>query len=175
MMKKGIVYIIGGLLLVLSFIFDKQISAFFFLLRTPFLDKVIIPFEYVFHWAAVFVFISLLFYFTKKKVLPFWLSFVIALAVSTGLKYLVWRVMPAAMLIDKATPSFPSAHTTAAFTPLAFFKRKEIWLVVAVLVGLSRLYLGVHYASDVVFGALLGYSAGLVVSKIKLKGFLKKF
>ncbi len=61
--------------------------------------------------------------------------------------------------------AFPSGHTTAAFSYCtALFlllrekKKKIAWLLplLAVLVGLSRIYLMVHYASDVLFGMLIG-------------------
>lgn len=65
---------------------------------------------------------------------------------------------------------FPSGHVSAAATtwstlaaltrrlPLALFGA-----AVTVAVGLSRLYLGVHYGRDVVGGALVGLGAGLAV------------
>lgn len=65
----------------------------------------------------------------------------------------------------EADASFPSGHTTAAFsycTALLLLlrekKQKPAWLLLvpAALVALSRVYLMVHYASDVLFGALAG-------------------
>ena len=64
--------------------------------------------------------------------------------------------------------SFPSGHTTAAFAsmvPLFILGKKKIsWLalVFAVMMGISRIYLGVHYASDVLGGIVVGSLAGLV-------------
>lgn len=58
--------------------------------------------------------------------------------------------------------SFPSGHTFLAtiFCGILFTKfSKKIYLikVVPLLVALSRIYLGVHYTSDVFFGLILGY------------------
>lgn len=58
--------------------------------------------------------------------------------------------------------SFPSGHTASSFaTAVVLFrnlkKRYGIpLLVLAVLISLSRLYVGVHYPTDVLFGAISG-------------------
>ena len=58
-------------------------------------------------------------------------------------------------------PSFPSDHATAAFaiaiTILAFGHRgKWLYLMCAILISISRVYLGIHYVSDIAGGALQG-------------------
>jgi len=57
--------------------------------------------------------------------------------------------------------SFPSGHTTAIFSlvvTLNFYLPAcgLILILLATLVGISRVYLGVHYPSDVLMGGLLG-------------------
>jgi membrane-associated phospholipid phosphatase len=95
---------------------------------------------------------------------------------SGGIKELVDRSRPAAADPDVTaigglpdTPSFPSGHATTAFAAAAavglFYPRLRLPLfAVAALVGLSRIYLGVHYTLDVIAGAALGIVLGLSVA-----------
>lgn len=70
------------------------------------------------------------------------------------------------LLIDRPSDfSFPSGHTGASFAAASalYFSRNRLWipaLTVAILIGFSRLYLYVHYPSDVLAGALLGVLSG---------------
>ncbi|HEX9399327.1 MAG TPA: phosphatase PAP2 family protein [Anaeromyxobacter sp.] len=62
--------------------------------------------------------------------------------------------------------SFPSGHTAAAFGVAVAFAGESagvgpLALLLAVGIGLSRVYLGAHYPLDVAAGAVLGVFAGL--------------
>lgn len=64
--------------------------------------------------------------------------------------------------------SFPSGHTTAAFAiavtlALSFSTMTIIYIALAFLVGISRMYLGVHYPSDVCVGILLGTTCSWLI------------
>ena len=67
--------------------------------------------------------------------------------------------------------SFPSGHTSASFAAASamFFLNKKIGipaLILAVVIGLTRLYLYVHYPTDVLGGAAVGFIAGYAAAKI---------
>ncbi|MFT3983087.1 MAG: phosphatase PAP2 family protein [Lachnospiraceae bacterium] len=67
--------------------------------------------------------------------------------------------------------SFPSGHTAASFTAVSalYFCRQKLWLpalLLASLISFSRLYLYVHYPSDIIAGTLLGVICGLIGSRL---------
>lgn len=69
------------------------------------------------------------------------------------------------------SPSFPSSHAANLFGAiwLLVLVRGKRWLwglLVATAVGLSRIYLGVHYPSDVIAGALLGLACAWLIRQV---------
>lgn len=76
--------------------------------------------------------------------------------------------------------SFPSSHATNHFA-LAIFaifslkdRYKKLWLIAlpwAIIIGYSQIYVGVHFPLDVIFGALLGTTIGIVTGRLFYKRY----
>lgn len=81
------------------------------------------------------------------------------------------------LLIERSADfSFPSDHATATLAIAAAFlihgsRRVGLaFLIVACLITLSRIYIGTHYASDVLGGAVTGIIAALIVRAVYREG-----
>lgn len=96
------------------------------------------------------------------------LTLAAALIATLIVQYLALRPRPEAfrpVINTPNFPSFPSGHAAAAFAFAAVvglkYRRWLGWaLLLAALIGLSRIYLGVHYPSDIFAGAVLGSAVG---------------
>jgi len=141
---------------------------------SPFLDQMIPWITHLGSWVAVVLFIIVSWILTKKrKVLGrLVLLYGIQSGILYGLKFLIQRERPLYFLemaskLSKGPgeildPSFPSGHAVYAFmmaTLLAhWFPRFQIFFfLLAGFIGWTRIYLGVHYPTDVIAGGLLGY------------------
>ena len=86
--------------------------------------------------------------------------------------YELWLLVGQHLESDK---SFPSGHTTAAFacmTPVFIMCRppyKIAALCFAILMGIARIYLVVHFPSDVLAGMIVGIIAGCIAVLIAAK------
>jgi undecaprenyl-diphosphatase len=106
----------------------------------------------------------------------------LATALFTALKRLIGRPRPFESWCDLpcllAPPdrfSFPSGHTMNAFAACANYAllipgSELVFLPAAVLIGISRVFLGCHYPTDVLVGALLGTGLGWVTAQMVLAG-----
>lgn len=69
--------------------------------------------------------------------------------------------------------SFPSGHTQGAssfYGAMAIYLKRRVMYIIAtvmiILIGFSRLYLGVHYPKDVIVGGILGVLTSLICYKL---------
>lgn len=75
--------------------------------------------------------------------------------------------------------SFPSGHTTSSFascTTLFIMLKKKysfLFLIFATLMGFSRIYVGVHYPTDVFVGVIVGVMSSIVSFYIVKSLYLK--
>jgi undecaprenyl-diphosphatase len=123
--------------------------------------------------------------FKNKRFALLWayvLSISSSVLLSVFIKNLIQRPRPLGGLVDESgTFSFPSNHSTIAAAACGFFilfifrsdlsRNLKILIIILlsliiVLTGYSRLYLGVHYFSDVIGGYLIGLICAFISIKI---------
>ena len=147
--------------------------------HSPFLDVFFLCFSYLGLGQTPAIIAALLV--LRPQTRPMWLPFgVISLVVGLGFVHLIKSLVPrdrpsnlpwAHPMEAHLHGSFPSGHTTVAFcvaTTLILLTRgtPHRWMgVVAAMcapfVGLSRIYRGVHWPTDVLGGACLGIAGAL--------------
>jgi len=111
------------------------------------------------------------------------ISSVISYTLSQIIAYIYFRPRPfvsldnAVKLISKSNldKSFPSDHTILAFAiafSVFYFHRRWgiVFIIGALLVAISRIYVGVHYPLDIAAGILLSFFVSMTVYK-----FLRKY
>lgn len=139
-------------------------------IKCPMLDLVMPCFTHIAGFASVVGIILFFMLFLPsipgKTVLG---SVFFAQVTAQSIKFLVKRVRPHIKLSEvnifsklmQYDPSFPSAHTATIVSLGGVIAIKHPMFlpfitVICTLVGISRIYLGQHYPSDVIFGAAIG-------------------
>jgi len=149
--------------------------------KCKFLD-IIMPFmTYLGSFTFMFIFCTVAFLFNNTLLHTMAIKAMISITISTGigkiLKVSVTRLRPFINIpnlnikkigIDKY--SFPSGHTTGAFSlaliiALYFPIFGFITIPLAICVGISRIYIGVHYPTDVIMGVFIGSTCSFLTYK----------
>jgi undecaprenyl-diphosphatase len=163
--------------LVAAFFLDHAAAAWFGEHSSPELKKVMQTVSRVGDWPTHFIagLIGIAIAFVAKS--KMWMRIFLAMLVALALAGLTGRAVKLAT--GRARPSvkteahwngprfsskyhaFPSGHTASstAFFVALFLKRKKIGvplLLIPVLIAVSRMVVGAHYLSDVIFAAILG-------------------
>lgn len=172
--QTGVVFMFGRIQKV-----DNRVLERIGNIQKPALNKIMITFSRAGNLGIVWWVICAIF-----LLRPDWsatgVCMIVALTVShimgeVVIKHLVKRVRPCHRLADDEQLinrprfySFPSGHTTASFAAVgvALLKCTALSfvpiLLLAVSIGFSRIYLRVHYLTDVLAGALLGFICGIL-------------
>lgn len=156
-------------------------------LRTPVLDAFFRLYTQLGNAGLVWIVLSVLLLFhPKTRKAGFWALIAMLfglLCTNVVLKHLVGRTRPWLVvegllpLVAEDDPnSFPSGHTCAAFACCVTWARfaarrwgRVLCLALAVLMGLSRLYVGVHFPSDVIAGCAVGCLCALLAWAVQGK------
>lgn len=166
-------------------LYSIDLSIFYFFNHTislPILDRFFSIITNVNNWFIAYV-ILLSISWTKGgqkgKIAVIGVLLLILVADQTGyriLKEFFARPRPCHFLTDVITPngctgtySFPSNHALNNFAAAMFFyklfpKLKWVLFITASLISISRVYLGLHYPSDILGGAIIGLAFGYIFS-----------
>ena len=199
--KNYLLFIIIICLVITGFIledvYEREILEFdklafsLFKIRTPLLTKIFLIITSL-GSPYVLIVLTLLSFLLKDKKLSFIITGNLGLItiINQALKFIVKRPRPSDLfLVVETGYSFPSGHSMVSLSFYGlliyfiykYFKNKKLKIflitllsLIIVLIGVSRVYLGVHFVSDVVSGFLLSLSYLIIFIKIINKFILKE-
>ena len=182
---------------ILESVYEKEILEFdklafsLFKIRTPLLTKIFLIITNL-GSPYVLILLTLLSFLLKNKKLSFIITGNLGLItiINQVLKFIVKRPRPSDLfLIVETGYSFPSGHSMVSLSFYGlliyfiykYFKNKKLKIffitllsLIIVLIGVSRVYLGVHFVSDVISGFLLSLSYLIIFIKVINKFILKE-
>jgi len=141
---------------------------------------------------SVYAYLIILAYFffrkrRSKRLFHLFVTAVIGYIFVASLKFIISRPRPyeahqeIRTVFTKVDPSFPSSHAFIAYLSFCFIPKEVkgrlkhlLILYLLVLIPLSLLYVGVHYPSDVIVGALIGLIIPRLISEKLSASLLQK-
>ncbi len=152
------------------------------LIRNPIFDAVMVFFSTAGNRGLIWIIIGLTFLCIKKYrkcgIIVLLSLFASVLFGNTILKHVVERSRPcwvdtsvSLLIANPRDYSFPSGHTFSSFAAATsiYLNQKEMGkmaYVLAATIAFSRLYLFVHYPTDVFAGAILGALTAFIITKL---------
>ena len=197
-MKKNYKIIISGILVafLLSFLIDNLVfSITDYLQKINFIDiffSILFPSTHSFRNIILFTFLMFMFFYLTNQnlkrivtvligiALTGFLSFLIKITIQRPRPFIDLGLQSKISLFQFWDTSFPSFHAATAFFTLPFilqYNNKKLtisWIILIILIGFVRIYEKVHFFSDFIAGAILGFSIGLLVIKLE-KIYMKKY
>lgn len=174
----------------IDFFYSIDVSLFYFInhsLSNPLFDKTFVFLTEVKNWYISYIILWFLCFLKGGRIGKIAALMSILLIIATDqfssfiLKNLFERVRPCNALGDvnilvvcTGSYSFPSSHAVNNFAAALFFGRifpKLKWLLISIaaLIAFTRPYVGVHYPSDILGGAIIGGIIGYLFALLSLK------
>ncbi len=174
------------LMIIAIFILTYYSKADGFIVMNPYHSEF---FNQIFIWTTILgdgifvIALAIILFFLRRRFLSLMIlsSYLLSGIIAQVLKYFIIEARPALYLektnyphfIDEVTlhnfHSFPSGHTASAFAlaaVLSFAVKDEkysiLFLLIATLVGYSRIYLGQHFMDDVLAGSVIGVLSSII-------------
>ena len=175
----GIVVLKGYLINLDSFIYDLIIK-----LKCPFFTNVFKVISFLFSTYAVIFYCILILIFLRDKKYSYFicLTMIGEVLLNNIIKIIFKRPRPNNLaLVIENTYSFPSGHTMAACIitylignyiakqyPTKKYLITSLEIIIILLVGISRIYLGVHYFTDIIGAILISIAIILIANDLEI-------
>ncbi|QAT41741.1 phosphatase PAP2 family protein [Aminipila luticellarii] len=167
-------------------IFDTIVSSAIIGFRNEFLNEILTGITYLGNSKTIIFFCVILLFFKRTRIeygMPLAIAASCSSAIHTFVKIMVHRPRPPVenFLISQGGFSFPSGHSCSGlvfyglFAYLIFHNAVDktvhkvmgtLFIILFIAIGISRIYVGVHYPTDVLAGWALGLSILMVTIEI---------